>query len=45
MGKKSCFVFFRDIEEEQFFKARNVNSLFESTRAEEMLPPHWQLPH
>lgn len=40
VGKEPCFVFFRDVEEEQFFKNRNVISLFESTRAEELLPPH-----
>lgn len=34
VGKEPCFVFIRDIKEEHFFKARNLNSLFESTRAE-----------
>lgn len=44
VGKGPCFVFFRDVKEEQFFKARNVIFLFESTRAEELLSPHWDGP-
>lgn len=38
--REPCFVFFRDVKLEQFCKARNVNSLFKCTRAEELLSPH-----
>lgn len=39
VGKEPCLVFIIDVKEEQFFKTRNVNSLFDSIRAEELLPP------
>jgi len=44
-GKEQRFLFHRGIKERQFFKARNVYSFFESSRAEEVLLPQGQIPH